>query len=122
MGRRAGLVGRHRRRSARTTRRNQTAAPAPDLVQRAFGAAALNRLWLADITFLPTWRGFLYLAVVLDACSRKVSGWAMADHLRAELVVAALEMALWNRRPDASLIHHAERGGQHTSLAFGQRC
>ena len=83
--------------------------PAPDLVQRAFGAAALNRLWLADITGLPTWRGFLYLAVVLDACSRKVIGRGMADHLRAELVVTALQMALWNRRLDAIVVHHSAR-------------
>src|SRR5205085_11337771 len=80
------------------------------------------RLWVADITYLPTWSGFLYLAVVVDACSRRVVGWAMAEHLRAELVVAALEMALWHRRPGAGVVHHSDRGGQYTSLAFGQRC
>ena len=118
----AGLVGCHRRRSARTTRRDETAAPAPDLVQRTFAAAAPNALWTADITFLPTWSGFLYLAVVLDAFSRRVVGWAMADHLRAELVVAALEMALRHRRPAPGLIHHSDHGGQYSSLAFGRRC
>jgi putative transposase len=118
----AGLVGCHRRRSARTTQRDEAAAPAPDLVQRAFAPAAPDRLWVADITYLPTWSGFLYLAVVLDACSRRVVGWAMADHLRAELVVTALEMALWNRRPSVGVIHHSDRGGQYTSLAFAQRC
>jgi len=118
----AGLAGCHRRRSARTTRRDQTAAPAPDLVERTFGADAPDQLWAADITYLPTWSGFLYLAVVLDACSRKVVGWAMADHLRAELVVDALEMALWNRRPRPGVVHHSDRGGQYTSLAFGRRC
>jgi putative transposase len=118
----AGLAGCHRRRSTRTTRRDEAAAPAPDLVQRAFAADAPDRLWVADITYLPTWSGFLYLAVVLDACSRRVVGWAMADHLRAELVVEALEMALWNRRPSAGVVHHSDRGGQYTSLAFGQRC
>jgi putative transposase len=105
----AGIAGCHRRRRTRTTRRDEAAAPAPDLVQRAFAADAPNRLWVADITFVPTWSGFLYLAVVLDACSRRVVGWAMADHLRAELVVDALEMALWHRRPAAGLIHHSDR-------------
>jgi putative transposase len=118
----AGLVGCHRRRAARTTRRDAAAAPAPDLVQRAFTAAAPNALWTADITFLPTWSGFLYLAVVLDAFSRRVVGWAMADHLRAELVVAALEMALGHRRPVPGLILHSDHGGQYSSLAFGRRC
>jgi len=118
----AGLVGCHRRRSTRTTRRDETAAPAPDLVQRVFVADAPDRLWVADITYLPTWSKFLYLAVVLDACSRRIVGWAMADHLRAELVVDALEMALHNRRPRARLVHHSDRGGQYTSLAFGLRC
>src|ERR687887_2198120 len=75
-----------------------------------------------DITFLPTWSGFLYLAVVLDAFSRRVVGWAMAEHLRAELVVAALEMALRHRRPAPGLIHHSDHGGQYSSLAFGRRC
>jgi putative transposase len=118
----AGLAGVCRRRTARTTRRDEAAAPAPDLVRRAFRAAAPDRLWVADITYLPTWSGFLYLAVVLDAYSRRVVGWAMADHVRAGLVVDALEMALWRRRPAAGLIHHSDRGGQYTSLAFGQRC
>jgi putative transposase len=118
----AGLVGCHRRRAAHTTRRDATAAPAPDLVQRAFAAGAPNALWTADITFLPTWSGFLYLAVVLDAFSRRVVGWAMADHLRAELVVSALEMALRHRRPAPGLILHSDHGAQYTSLAFGRRC
>jgi putative transposase len=120
--RRAGLAGVCRRRSTRTTRRDETAAPAPDLVQRAFAAAAPDQLWIADITYLPTWSGFLYLAIVLDACSRRVVGWAMADHLRAELVVDALEMALWHRRPPAGVVHHSDRGSQYSSIAFGQRC
>jgi len=118
----AGLAGCHRRRAPRTTRRDRASAPAPDLVRRAFAAAAPNALWTADITYLPTWSGFLYLAVVLDAFSRRVVGWAMADHLRAELVVSALEMALGRRRPAAGLILHSDRGSQYTSLAFGRRC
>jgi putative transposase len=80
-----------------------------------------NRLWVADITYVPTWAGFLYLAVVLDAFSRKVVGWAMETHLRTELVLAALNMALGQRRP-AEVIHHSDQGSQYTSLAFGKRC
>lgn len=118
----AGLQGCHRRRRARTTRRDEAAAPAPDLVHRTFGADAPDRLWVADITYLPTWQGFLYLAVVLDAFSRRVVGWAMAPHMRAQLVLDALEMALWNRQPQPGLIHHSDHGSQYTSLAFGQRC
>jgi putative transposase len=118
----AGLVGVCRRRGVHTTQRGQTEAPASDLVQRQFVADAPNRLWVADITYLPTWQGFLYLAVVLDAFSRRVVGWAMAAHMRAALVLDALEMALWARRPDAGLIHHSDHGSQYTSLAFGQCC
>jgi putative transposase len=118
----AGLVGVCRCRSPRTTRRDETAAPAADLVQRAFVTDGPDRLWVADITYLPTWQGFLYLAVILDAFSRRVVGWAMADHLRAEVVVEALEMALWNRHPTGALVHHSDHGCQYTSLAFGQRC
>jgi putative transposase len=118
----AGLVGVCRRRVVRTTRRDQTAAVSDDLVHRAFTAPAPNRLWVADITYVPTWQGFLYLAVVLDVFSRRVVGWAMAEHLRTELVLDALEMALWNRRPAPGLVHHSDHGCQYTSLAFGRRC
>jgi putative transposase len=118
----AGLAGCHRRRAVRTTRRDAAAAPAPDLVGRCFAAAAPDRLWTADITYLPTLAGFLYLAVVLDAFSRRVVGWAMAADLGARLVVDALEMALWTRRPAAGLVHHSDRGSQYSSLAFGRRC
>lgn len=76
---------------------------------------------MADITYIPTWAGFLYLAVVLDACSRRVVGWAMATHLRTELVLDALNMALGQRRPD-SVIHHSDQGTQYTSIAFGLLC
>jgi len=74
------------------------------------------------MTYIRTWEGWLYLAVILDAYSRKVVGWAMADHLRTELVLSALEMALWNRRPAAGVIHHSDHGCQYTSIAFGNRC
>lgn len=120
--REAGLVGASRRRNGvMTTRRDQDARPAPDLVDRNFVASGPNELWVADITFVPTANGFLYLAVVLDAWSRKVVGWAMANHLRAELVVDALEMAVGQRRP-RDVIHHSDQGSQYTSLAFGKRC
>jgi putative transposase len=118
----AGLVGCHRRRRRGLTRRDPQAAPAPDLVQRAFIADQPDRLWVADITYIPTWSGWLYLAVVLDVWSRRVVGWAMADHLRTELVVDALDMAIWRRRPTTSLVHHSDQGCQYTSLAFGRRC
>jgi putative transposase len=118
----AGLVGTSRRRSGiTTTRRDREARPAPDLVDRKFAALGPNRLWVADITFVPTASGFLYLAVVLDAWSRKIVGWAMANHIRAELVVDALEMAIGQRRP-GDVIHHSDQGSQYTSLAFGNRC
>jgi putative transposase len=117
-----GLEGVHRRRTTRTTIRDRHAAPAPDLVERAFSAAGPDRLRVADITYLPTWQGFLYLAVVLDVFSRRIVGWSMAGHLRTELIVAALDMALARRRPAAGLVHHSDRGTQYTSLAFGGRC
>jgi putative transposase len=118
----AGLVGASRRRGGViTTKRDKEARPAPDLVDRNFTAMKPNQLWVADITFVPTASGFLYLAVVLDAWSRKIVGWSMANHLRAELVLDALEMALGQRKP-ANVIHHSDQGSQYTSLAFGKRC
>ena len=97
------------------------ARPAPDLVQRHFSSPAPDRLWVADITYIPTWEGFLYLAVVLDVFSRKVVGWAMRTHLLTELVLAALDMALTQRRPQ-EVVHHSDQGTQYTAVAFGQRC
>ena len=120
--RRASLRGVCRRRRVRTTRRDEQAQLSDDLVQRQFAASRPDALWCADITYLPTGQGFLYLAVIIDAYSRRVVGWSMANHLRTELVLDALEMALWNRRPGAGLIHHADHGTQYTSLAFGRRC
>ena len=91
------------------------------MFDRQFTAAGPDRLWVADITYVPTWAGVLYLAVVVDAWSRRVVGWAMESHLRTELVVAALDMAVAQRRP-TTVIHHSDQGCQYTSLAFGQRC
>jgi putative transposase len=120
--RRAGLVGCHRRRYVGTTVQDRPATPASDRVQRQFVASAPDQLWTADITAIPTLAGFLYLAVVLDVFSRRIVGWAMASHLRTELVLTALEMAIWNRRPARGVIHHSDHGCQYTSLAFGARC
>ena len=117
-----GLEGVHRRRSARMTVQDRDTAPAPDLVERMFGASCPNALWVADITYIPTWQGFLYLAVVLDAFSRRVVGWSMAGHLRTELILDALDMAISVRRPGEGLVHHSDRGTQYTSIAFGRRC
>jgi len=116
-----GLAGVSRRKSTRTTTRDRDARPAPDLVDRDFTAPGPDQLWVADITYIPTWAGFLYLAVVLDAWSRRVVGWAMATHLRTELVLDALDMALTQRRP-TNVIHHSDQGCQYTSIAFGRRC
>ena len=117
----AGIRGVSRRKGTKTTVRGEDTRPAPDLVDRDFTATGPDQLWVADITYIPTWEGFLYLAVVLDVWSRRIVGWAMATHLRTELVLDALNMALWQRRPEA-VIHHSDQGSQYTSLAFGGRC
>ena len=118
---RRGLKGVHRRKWPVTTKRAKRQRPAPDLVERNFTATAPNELWVADITYVPTTAGFLYLAVVLDVFSRRVVGWSMANHLRTELVLDALDMAVQQRRP-VDVIHHSDQGCQYTSLAFGNRC
>ena len=118
----AGLSGQVKLRRGRTTIRVPGVRTAPDLVQRDFNPAEPNRLWAADITYIRTWEGWLYLASVMDCYSRAIVGWAIADHLRAKLVVDALEMAVARRRPDAGLVHHSDRGGQYTSLVFTRRC
>jgi putative transposase len=116
-----GLEGVSRRKWTTTTLRADDARPAPDLVDRNFVADGPDQLWVADITYIPTWAGFLYLAVVLDVWGRRVVGWAMANHLRTELVLDALDMAIEQRRPD-SVVHHSDQGCQYTSIAFGARC
>jgi len=117
----AALTGVSRRKSTVTTRRDRSARPAPDLVDRQFIATKPNALWVADITYVPTWAGFLYLAVVLDVWSRKIVGWAMATHLRTSLVLAALNMAIAQRKP-VEVIFHSDQGCQYTSIEFGKRC
>lgn len=116
----AALAGISRRRFVTTTVKGG-GRQAPDLVDRNFTAERPNVLWVADITYCPTWSGFLYLAVVLDAFSRRIVGWSMAASLHAKIVLDALDMALWRRRP-IDVIHHSDQGSQYTSLAFGKRC
>ena len=108
----AGIRGCHRRRRHWLTRRDHNARPAPDLVERKFEAFEPNRLWTADITYLPTSSGPLYLAVVLDVFSRAVVGWSMRTDLCAELVTDALETAIQRRRPRPGLVHHSDQGSQ----------
>lgn len=115
-----GIQGASRRRWCTTTLRDGS-RPAPDLVSRKFVAERPNQLWVADITYIPTWEGFLFLSVVLDVFSRKIVGWSMQSHLRTELVLSALTMALNQRKPD-DVIHHSDQGCQYTSISFGLRC
>jgi putative transposase len=117
----AGLRGCMRSKKRKTTRSDPRTAPAPDLLRREFVAAQPNKVWLADITYIPTQEGFLYLAFVLDAHSRKIVGWSMASHMKTELVVDALQMAVWRRKPSAGLVHHSDRGAQYTAISFGKR-
>jgi putative transposase len=119
--RKAGIRGCVRGKKRRTTRRDPRTAPAADLLHRDFVAAQPNRIWLADITYVATREGFLYLAFVLDAHSRRIVGWSMDPHMRTELVVDALEMAVWRRKPSAGLVHHSDRGAQYTAISFGKR-
>jgi putative transposase len=115
------LAGVTARRFCVTTRPGKEVVPTPDLVKGRFATDGPNKLWVADITYIPTWSGFLYLSVVLDVWSRKIVGWAMAAHMQTELVLSALDMALSQRRPDG-VVHHSDRGSQYTSIAFGKHC
>ena len=101
------ICGISRRKSTQMTRKAQKADKAPDLVKRDFAVATVNKLWVADITYVPTWSGFLYLSVVMDAFSRRIVGWSMATHLQSELVLKALNMALYQCRPE-DVIHHSD--------------
>jgi len=118
--REAGISGLVRVKKGRTTIRVPGVRVADDLVERKFRPTAANVLWVADITYLRTWEGWLYLAAVQDAYSRMIVGWAMTEHMRHELVVEALEMGLHRRRPGRGLIHHSDMGAQYVSLGFGQ--
>lgn len=117
----AGLAGVSRRKGTRTTFRDERVRPACDLVDRNFYTDAPDQLWVADITYVPTWAGFLYLAVVPDAFSRRIVGWAMGHHLKTQLVLDAMNIAVALRKPQ-DVIHHSDQGSQYTSVAFGLRC
>jgi putative transposase len=119
--RHTGLQGVHRRRLRGCTRRDEAATPSADLVERRFTPDAPDRLYVADVTQHRTSEGWLYFAVVIDCFSRLVVGWSIADHIRSELVVDALQMAIWNRRPAPGTIHHSDHGSTYTSWAFGHR-
>jgi putative transposase len=118
----AGISALLPRKRRRTTVRLPGVRIAPDLLERDFNPTGPNQTWSADITYISTWEGFLYLAHVQDLFSRLIVGWSMADHLRSELVVDALEMALYRRRPDRGLIHHSDAGSQYTAVLFTKRC
>ena len=120
--RQTGISGLVPKKRSRTTVRVPGVRVADDLVQRDFRPAAPNVLWVADLTYLRSWEGWLYLVAIQDAFSRRIVGWSMAEHMRSELVVDALQMAIARRRPDAGLIHHSDQGSQFVSLAFGQAC
>ncbi len=120
--RQAGVVGIHRRRRGGCTARDEDATPSLDLVKRCFDPPKPDRLWVMDATEHPTAGGKVYLAVVLDAFSRRVVGWSIADHIRSELMVDALQMAVWRRRPNENqTVAHSDHGSQYTSWAFGRR-
>jgi putative transposase len=118
----AGIAGVHRRRRVRTTRRDDSAARHPDLVRRDFTADRPNRLWVTDLTFVPTWAGVAYVCFIVDAYSRMIVGWRVAAHMRTEMVLDALEMARWARgtRLDG-LVAHSDAGSQFTSVRYGER-
>lgn len=117
----SGLRGATLRKYVVTTLSDPQAKRREDLVERRFFADAPDRLWVADITYIPTWSGWLYLAMVLDVYSRKIVGWAMDTHMRTELILDALQMAVTQRQP-RGVIHHSDHGSQYTSYAFGKRC
>ena len=104
-----------------TTHRNKRDRPAADLVQRYFKATNINQLWVADMTYIPTWSGFLYLAVIIDVFSRKGVGWSFAENMTTSRVSGALNMALITRKP-GKVIHHSDQGSQYTSVELGKRC
>jgi putative transposase len=119
--RKSGLQGCMRGRRRGTTHRGKRSAAAEDLVKRNFAATTIDRVWVADITYVATAEGFLYLAFILDVYSRRIVGWAMEFHLGTELVVDALQMAVWRRKPAPGLVHHSDQGVQYTALSFSER-
>jgi putative transposase len=118
----AGLRGRHPKAWKRTTLPGDAPVPAPDLIGRDFTAEGPNQRWCGDITYVKTWAGWAYLATVIDLHSRAVVGWALADHMRTDLVTEALDMALTHRQPGPGVIFHSDRGTQYTSRQFADHC
>jgi len=118
----SGIQGVTRRKFCRTTRRDEKARPAPDLLERDFSALSPDTRWVADITYVPTWAGFLFLAVVLDVFTRKVVGWSMSANQNTELVTGALKMAVARQRPKGVVVHHSDQGCQYTSYDFAKAC
>ena len=118
----AGLAGRHPRRFRTTTTAGERPVPAPDLIGRDFTAQVANIRWCGDITYIQTFTGWSYLATVIDLYSRKVVGFAVADHMHTSLIIEALDMAITHRRPPAGVIFHSDRGSQYTSRAFDRYC
>jgi putative transposase len=116
----AGISGLVPKKRGRTTIRVPGVRVADDLVERQFKPVEPNALWLADITYLRSWEGWLYLAAIQDAYSRRIVGWSMAEHMKTELVTDALRMAVQRRRPEPGLVHHSDQGSQYVSLGFGQ--
>lgn len=115
-----GIEGVSRRRAKkRTTVQAEAAKAAPDLLERQFQADRPDQVWVADITYIPTYEGWLFLAAVVDLCSRRVVGWSMRPDLHADLVIDAVSMAISRRKPPAGVVHHSDRGSQYASLAFG---
>jgi putative transposase len=117
--RNAGLQGLVKRRHRRVHQISAEGVHAPDLVRRDWNPDELNKLWVADITYIRTWQGWVYLAVIMDACSRRIVGWSMQSHMRTELVQEALDLAVARRNPGPGLVHHSDHGSQYTALTFG---
>jgi len=121
----AGLQGASRRKGCWTTRRDQDARPAPDLVQREFVAGAPDRLWVADITYIRTFAGWVYAAFILDVFSRRLVGWQLSTNLYTALALDALNMGIWVRQRDGAdlseLIHHSDRGVQYIAVRYTER-
>ena len=116
-----GLYGAVRGKTRRTTIPGDLAERPPDLVERNFRAPTPNRLWVADITYVRTWSGFVYVAFVIDVFSRHIVGWQISRSLRSDLALAALEQALWSREPGDGLVHHSDRGVQYLSIRYTER-
>jgi putative transposase len=119
---RAGIQGAQRRKRVRTTRRDLAAARSPDLVKREFSATATNRLWVTDLTYVPTWAGVAYVCFITDVFSRMIVGWRVAAHMRTSMVLDSIEMARWARgHPHPELRCHSDAGPQFTSSRYGER-